>query len=603
MATDAETNAAGFTTPKNSDLISGGDDAISRNARAAVDLANLIKFDRGTAPNDADLNDYITPGGTSYWGSRSLNAPSGGSGTLIVTNTLTTSGAVASVNQFAIVPGIAAPELWSRFRGGNWSQWIRLDAGSVEFPEVPISMRPAAPGSIKSAPLALSTGHGGSQTTGTGTTVIVQTLPAMVERVQLHLINRNPRYQLADADPVTLSSVAIGLHNGAGSSAAWTALPGTGTTPWDSVWIDVPEAWRGKDIAVRYTWNCAGTIQRNIGTAWTRGARDGNPPLWAWLECAVPASTPVVGAFGDSLSAGVGSSRPVVDSWLSQWARTHGAFPALWAHSGDASTTWTEATDRKWFLYGMNVAAPDAMIYAMGSNEVYGGAAPDLATMQQRVRDTVRMIKAKIAPVVYGALIMPRTSYPDETLRRAVNAWYPASGLFRQVLDFGAAISADDDNITAGFDSDGVHLTTSGYAAVASSVPRSIVDWPSSEYDSGVRNVSELLNGFTGGAWLFREGRQITLRLDGASAVAGGTVEVLTFPHGFRPRSISTSAVAEGRGLLYSSVSPPTPRRWDLQESVLFVRNAVPGEALYGDVKFSTTDPEPAPGTEPGAPA
>lgn len=485
MATNAEANAAGFITPANNDLISEGDDAISNNARIALDLIGSAKWDRGTVPAGGDLDNLNEPGLYGYFGHLVSGAPDAGSGTIVQAPIRTTSGGIAAIAQLAIQPHVSDPKLSLRFRGsGGWSAWIRVDAGAVEIPDFPVALRPAAPGAIKSAPLALSTGHGGSQTTGTGTTVIIQHMPAMVQRVQLHLINRNPRYQMADAAPVAVSAVAIGLHNGSGSSASWTTVPGSGTTPWDSAWIDVPEAWRGKDIAVRYTWNSSGSIQRNIGTAWTRGARDGTPPLWAWLECAVPAETPVVAAYGDSLSAGVGSSRPVIDSYIVQWAKTHGAFPALWAHSGDASTTWGEDDDRKWFLYGMNVAAPDALIYAMGSNEVFGGASPDLATMKQRVADTVAMIKTKLTPSVYGALIMPRTSYPDETLRRGVNAWYPGSGLFRQVLDFGGAVSTDDDNLIPAYDSDGIHLTTAGYAAVAAVIPASIL--PTVSWDAAI---------------------------------------------------------------------------------------------------------------------
>lgn len=485
MATNAEANAAGFTTPANNNLISEGDDAISNNARIALDLINAAKWNRGTVPAGGDLDNLVEPGFYGYFGHLISNAPDAGSGTVLNAPIYLTSGAVGAMTQLAIQAHLTDPKLTIRFKGSSgFSQWVRIDAGAVEIPDFPVALRPAAPGAVKSAPLALSTGHGGSQTTGTGTTVIIQHMPAMVQRVQLHLINRNPRYQMADADPVTVSSVAIGLHNGSGSSASWTTVPGSGTTPWDSAWIDVPEAWRGKDIAVRYTWNSSGSIQRNIGTAWTRGARDGTPPLWAWLECAVPAETPVVAAYGDSLSAGVGSSRPVIDSYIVQWAKTHGAFPALWAHSGDASTTWGEDDDRKWFLYGMNVAAPDALIYAMGSNEVFGGASPDLATMRQRVADTVAMIKTKLTPNVYGALITPRTSYPDETLRRAVNAWYPGSGLFRQVIDFASAVSNDDDNLIPAYDSDGIHLTTAGYAAVAAVIPASIL--PTVSWDAAI---------------------------------------------------------------------------------------------------------------------
>lgn len=431
-------------------------------------------------PTD-DLNTATTPGIYGFWPT-TANSP-GGSGVVLTGTVLSTSGTATQVQQTAFQSSIAESSIFSRFMGSaGWSQWRRIDSGAVDLSDVPVALRPAAPGSMKSAPLAMSTGFGGAQTTGTGTTVVVQYMPEMVERVQLHLINRNPRYQLLDESTTTLSSVQIGLHNGSGGSASWTTL-GAGATPYGSRWVEVPEAWRGKDVAVRYTWANSGQIQMNIGYGWTNGARQNNLPLWAWLECEVPADTPVVGVYGDSLSSGVGSSRSMADSYIVQWAKLHGAFPAFWAHSGDASITWTEDTPRKWFLYGMDVAAPDAMIYAMGSNEVYGGASPTAEVMKQRVTDTVAMIRAKLTPNVYGALIMPRTSYPDETLRRAVNAWYPTSGLFRQVIDFASAVSNDDDNLIPAYDSDGIHLTTAGYAAVAAAIPASIIPAPASSPD------------------------------------------------------------------------------------------------------------------------
>ena len=423
-------------------------------------------------PTD-DLDLAVRPGAYAFWGT-AANTPSGGSGTAITTELLSNQGTVSTLMQLAYVPGISTTEIWTRYRGTTgWAPWVRADAGAVAA--APVGLRPASPASKKLAPLSMSTGFGGSQRTGSGTTVIAQWLPPSVGRLQVHLVNRNPRYQLLDAPTVTVTNVAIGLHDGNGGSTSWTSLSGTGTTPWDSTWVEVPPAWRGKDIAVRYTWSGSGTIQNNIGTAWTGGVRDGNPPLWAWLECEVPADTPVVAAFGDSLSSGVGASRPVMDAWIVQWAKTAGAFPAFWAHSGDASTTWAEDTPRKWFAYGMNVAAPDALIYAMGSNEVYGGSAPSLTVMQQRVRDTVGMIRTKLTPNVFGATIMPRTSDTSETLRRQVNAWYPQSGLFRQVFDFVTPISSDDETIIPAYDADGTHLTTGGYGQIAAAVPSTIV--------------------------------------------------------------------------------------------------------------------------------
>lgn len=427
-----------------------------------------------------DLNNAVEPGAYPFWGG-AANNPSGASGTVIVTALETSTGAVSSIYQLVHITSTGTPEIWSRFRGSTgWSAWTRLDAGAVD--PAPVGMRAAPSAGMKAAPMCLSTGAGGQfHEGGSGTTTIIQHMPPTVERTQLHLRNHNPRFNLQDYAAVNVSAVAIGLHNGSGGvSGSWVSFPLTsGTTEFTSGWVDVPEAWRDREVVVRYTWSGTGTIHRNIGTAWTGGSRDGRPPLWAWLELLVPASTPVVGGYGDSLTAGVGAARPVIDSWLGQWAQEHGAVPAHWAHSGDASTTWPDDADRKWFLYGLEMPSPDAMIYAMGSNEVFGGASPTLAVMKQRVIDTVGLIRKKITPTVYGALIMPRTSETDETLRRGVNAWYPHSGLFSRIFDFGAAISNDDDNILSQYDSDGIHLNAAGYAQLAGTVSSDIVTWES----------------------------------------------------------------------------------------------------------------------------
>lgn len=333
-------------------------------------------------------------------------------------------------------------------------------------------------GGFRRVPLALTLGHGGATTAGTGSTVVVQHLPRSAQRVRLHLVNRNPRYVKADSPAVSISGAAIGVHDGAGRSARWTELPHAGKTPYVSGWVEACDACRGNDIAIRYTWSAAGPVQRNIGTGWTDGRRDDRPPLFAWLEVDVPASTLVVAAFGDSLSCGVSSSRPVVDSWVGQWARENDAVPMHLSHSGDKAIGWPAAAERKWGMYGSGVAVPDALVYFMGSNGL-AESAPSAWEMQRRILFNVAEIRSRLTANIYAATILPRTKAAPgsrfEVVRREVNAWLPRSGLFRDVFPFAAAISSDDKTILPPYDADGVHLTSAGYGALAGVVDRPAV--------------------------------------------------------------------------------------------------------------------------------
>lgn len=471
MATDAELFAAGFKLPLGNDYISEGDNAIRDNASAAYDFARRFKVDFSGSPLGSSDNLDTIPLGYrvhTVWSgavAQALGLPNIAIGTVISSRFGTASGTQTWLPRLTV-----GEETWQRTeRSNGWGAWTRVDAGVIETVSM---LRSAAPGSLKTAPLALTLGYGGAQTTGTGTTVVIQHMPKTAARVQLHLANRNPRYAMADSPAVAITAAAIGLHNGSGGSSAWTTLPGEGPTAYDSGWIEVPEAWRGKDIAVRYTWSSAGAIQRNIGTGWTNGTKDNTPPLFAWLEVEVPASTPVIAAFGDSLSSGVSSARPVVDSWVDQYARQIGAVPAHWSASGDKASGWQGKVERKWFAYGEAIAAPDAMVYFMGSNDLAEGV--NLAEMQARISETAAAIKARITPVLFGATILPRndqaTGSTFETVRRQVNAWMPASGLFRHVFAFSAAISSDDDTIVPAYNADGTHLNSAGYAALAAAV-------------------------------------------------------------------------------------------------------------------------------------
>lgn len=554
MATDAELTAAGFKLPLGGDYMNEGDNAIRDNASAAYDFARRFKVDFSGSPLGSSDSLATLPLGYrvhTVWSgavATALGLPTATPGTVISSRFGTLSG-----TQMWFPRVTVGEQEWQRTeRSNGWGEWNRVDAGVIENVSM---LRPAAPGSLKTAPLALTLGYGGAQTTGTGTTVVIQNMPKTARRVQLHLANRNPRYAMADSADVAITAAAIGLHNGSGGSASWTTLPGTGPTAYDSGWVEVPEAWRGKDIAVRYTWSSAGAVQRNIGTGWTNGAKDNTPPLFAWLEVEVPASTPVIAAFGDSLSSGVSSARPVVDSWIDQYARQIGAVPAHWSASGDKASGWQGSVERKWFMYGEAIAMPDAMVYFMGSNDL-SEASITAGEMQARLSETAAAIQARITPVLFGATILPRndqaTGSTFETVRRQVNAWLPASGLFRQVFAFSAAISSDDDTIIPAYNADGTHLTSAGYGALAAAITRPLVtpQPPSADYSVDVPLTDQWRTDVSSEVTAYRSGNVVTVSSWRLAVNAGvtGPVIAYTLPAGYRPIGLTQQYIKDGRG-------------------------------------------------------
>ena len=327
----------------------------------------------------------------------------------------------------------------------------------------------SGPAGLKTAPLALTTGYGGARTSGTGTTSVIQHLPAATTRLQLRMRNWNPRYVNQDRATVTLTGVRIGRHTSGGNGTDWVNLP-DGVTEYASAWITVPEALRGGEIVVQYTWD-GSDVTQCLGTAWTGGSRTDTPPLFVWLALEVPSTTPVVAAFGSSTAAGVGADRPLIDSWLAQWARANDAVPAFWAHSGDSASSWTEKANRKWELYGDSITAPDAMLYAMGSNDWASGVS--LEELQSRIVATVIEIRRRIGGTLYGTTITPRATPPsNDDTRLALNDWMDTSGLFHGVLDFAGAVALPDGTLDPAVDADGTHVTTAGHARLAAADSR-----------------------------------------------------------------------------------------------------------------------------------
>lgn len=365
------------------------------------------------------------------------------------------------------------PKTYERARLSNgWSAWSRTDADRDSLPAPKQKLQVVSPSSLKTAALAFTTGYSGERINASGTTAVLQRIPKSAIRARVHIRNWNPRYNTDDRGPVALNNVRFGLDAGSGAGTGWVSL-GSGETEFQSHWFNLPVGAAGNDCLLEYSWS-GSDVTRCLGTGWTNGSSDQRPPLFVWLEIEVPATTPVVGVMGSSSAAGVGTPRPLVDSWLSMWAQAHNAVPMFWAHSGDSAINWDSETDRKWELYGTQIAAPDAMLYANALND--WGAGVSLEELRSRIANNVNQIRTRISDAVYGTTITPRTPVPsNDSTRVQLNEWMKTSGIFRDVFDFSAAVSKSDGTLNPAFNADGTHLNLSGHSKLAESVSRPIV--------------------------------------------------------------------------------------------------------------------------------
>lgn len=582
MATDAEAAAAGFSTPVGTNLISGGDNAIRQNARVTLDLTREAAFAKPTTLPGGDLNALTKPGAYPFWAGVA-NTPSDLSGTVYVTQLHTTAGAVAQTVQLAFSPSTAGSRLDMRFTGSaGWSAWERLDSGAIDLTEFAGPAGGASPVTFKTVPLALTVGGGRSTSTAAGAVRLPMRFGVRVPRWRVHIANINPRFGThgpsAQIDFVyfgtkgTTPGTATNLRALGGSAQVSDQADGSSTeyvTKWTSVPIEADT-----DYVLSFGHVGAGAREMNVGGGWTSPTRadaisDGggtwtaasSVPFDVWIEAEVAPVVPVVAAFGDSLSSGVGATLPVHDSWLSQWCRTHGALPVHYAASGDTMAGWADSDAYKWTRW-QNLSRPDCVIHAMGSNDVFGGAT--LATMKERRAASMDQLRAFVSPVIYSATILPRNGAAGvlEDTRRAYNTYVLSlPDAARDAFDFVPAVSADDENIAPGVNADGIHLTTVGYRDVSetitrpltsSALPDALARLEVLEYDSGRRSLA-LPAGVEGTLVLRRAGTTVEVNADAIRGVTGTITFPDVLPAEFRPIStISTDGAGAALRIGYT---------------------------------------------------
>ena len=232
MASDNEMKAAGIHLPAGGDYMSLGDDAISENARVLWDRIEGARFDQTAVPLGAsDVFDELPTNIYTWWSgdtAEALDMPFTAQGTMIMSRWGAAGGVALAMSR------ALTPEVWINSRlSGGWVGWSQIGG----TPEPVQQLKSAGPAGLKTAPLALTTGYGGARTSGTGTTSVIQHLPAATTRLQLRMRNWNPRYVNQDRATVTLTGVRIGRHTSGGNGTDWVNLP-DGVTEYASQWID-----------------------------------------------------------------------------------------------------------------------------------------------------------------------------------------------------------------------------------------------------------------------------------------------------------------------------------------------------------------------------
>lgn len=143
MATDAEAIAAGFTLPQGSDMISDGDNAITTNAKVALDLINAAEFARTSLGTAIDLDTVWSPGLHPIVNSAvdwvAQHYPENATGSLLVQPTTTSSG-----TQMFIGGQVANPSVWVRYKASNvigvWEKISGWAKGAVAKYPMPLAV-------------------------------------------------------------------------------------------------------------------------------------------------------------------------------------------------------------------------------------------------------------------------------------------------------------------------------------------------------------------------------------------------------------------------------------------------------------------------------
>lgn len=605
--------------------------ALTKDARL-----NAVK---GGSLGTAHLDTITTPGGYFQWASADATTGRGYPfniyGNLLVYSQHDTDANI--VQQYMPSPAFASGYAIRSQRSGTWGPWDYYQSASATQSQVNTLVSSwiagvadqAATTGMKTVPLALGLGFGSDYQAPAACSFRVPLLfTPDVARFRIHIRNSNPRTGSLRAGAGEFTGVWHGKHaaNGAFTASPTQIVPAF-TTPadgseWVSDWINQPLG-GGTEYLLSFAYTSTATVKPvfTAGGSWRNDTSAAHGPTIAptmtrenlipfdiWMEAETASTTPVIAGFGDSLTAGIGADFTVQDSWVSQYARAHGALPVHYAIGGTTMGSWHDG------FYAFNrwqgFARPDAVIWAMGSNDIFTGS--DLATLQTRHANLAPLLAAKVSSRIHAATIMPRTNQTGATedVRRAYNAWLATrpNGV-REVFDFADSISTDDETIIPAYDSDGTHLTAEGYAQNAAAITSAItapslslaVDGLSErvaalEGTSGIRNVSTLLGLSSGTALL--DVRDGTVRIDFLAAQWAGTGNIDLTNDGLT----SVAPEAPRNSVNDDVMAGTTPRRIQVNMyGFARIYAYATGDVINGYISWPMTRPTPT--IWPGNPA
>lgn len=470
------------------------DFAVTTRAEIETRVAegNFVKPFSGVG---GDFNDLTTPGLHGYW-SDWANRPSDTSGTVFVLPA-PQGGTSGARGQIAFPYGSGAG-IWYRFSGASgetWSSWTQLDAGAVEIAENGGGGSSAS--AMKRVPLILTaaTATGSESSTGGAIRFPIH-YGAGINRWRVHVSNHNH----ASGASFTGGGNISGMWFGPGFNGAFTSTPTQVAWPMtipdngsDAVtpWISTPIPANTQNMLSIGWYSTSETKVRTAGGGWvsvssaSASAQSGTgyvlanamPYDW-WIEAEVPATTPTVAGYGDSITAGTGTDLLVYSSWLSQYGRKEGILPVHWAYPGSGMILWMSPGDQKWSRWA-DMDKADAVIHFMGQNDL--GTAESAAVMQERFETTLPMVKTFISPNVSVATITPHANKTEaqNTVRREYEDYLRTLPLgVRDLFDFAAAVSSDDialkPEYRGGAGTDELHPNAAGGLAMANAITRKV---------------------------------------------------------------------------------------------------------------------------------